>query len=92
MDFVPATANRLKPGIMYLFDGGLLSTAEEAAIRLPAEELTDYRLVHPADLPDYIGGLLLRRVQAGLEAHRTGIPVDLEDGHQPTGDAAAIDT
>lgn len=78
VDFVPATAKRLKPGIMYLFDGGLLDTAEEAAIKLPAEELTDYCFVQPADLPDDIGGLLLRRVQAGLAAHRTGIPVDLE--------------
>ncbi|MGW3010186.1 hypothetical protein ACWC9R_15305 [Streptomyces sp. NPDC001219] len=76
---------------MYLLDGGLLGTAEEAAIRLPAEELIDYRFVPPADLPDCIGGLLLRRVQAGLDAHRTGIPAELEDGHQPTGDAAASD-
>ncbi|WP_186763248.1 NUDIX domain-containing protein [Lentzea tibetensis] len=83
VDFVLATAKRPKPGVMYLFDGGLLSTADEAAIRLPADELTDYCFVQPTDLPDYIGGRLLRRVQTALAARQTGIPVDLEDGHRP---------
>lgn len=91
VDFVSATAKRPKPGIMYLFDGGLLNTDEEAAVRLPAEELTDYRFVHATDLPDYIGGRLLRRVQAGLAARRTGVPVDLEDGYRPGEPASAVD-
>ncbi|MGW1030259.1 NUDIX domain-containing protein [Streptomyces sp. NPDC002577] len=91
VDYAPATEKRLKPGIMYLFDGGLLSTAEEAAISLPAEELSGYRFVPPADLPDYIGGLLLRRVQAGLKAQATHIPVDLEDGYPPTSNSAALE-
>jgi ADP-ribose pyrophosphatase YjhB (NUDIX family) len=83
VDFVPVSPRRLMPGIMYLFDGGQLSPAEQAAIKLPAEELSDFRFVEVADLPDYIGGLLLRRVRAGIAAHQTGTPIDLEDGYPP---------
>ncbi|NUS10615.1 MAG: NUDIX hydrolase [Streptomyces sp.] len=85
VDFVPAAGDRPRPGIMYLFDGGLLTDTQEAAIRLPADALTDYRFVPPADLPGHIGGLLLRRVRAGLAAYGTGVPVDLEDGRPPAG-------
>ncbi|GAA2398838.1 hypothetical protein GCM10010191_02040 [Actinomadura vinacea] len=82
VDFVPAKPpTRLKPGIMYLFDGGRLSAIEKNAITLPADELTDHRFVEPDALTDYIGGLLLRRVHAGLAVCQSGIPVDLEDGY-----------
>jgi 8-oxo-dGTP diphosphatase len=83
VDFVPASVRRPKPGIMYLFDGGQLGAAGQSSIRLQAEELSAFRFVDPANLPDYIGGLLLRRVRAGLVANQTGTPIDLEDGYQP---------
>jgi hypothetical protein len=57
---------------------------EAAAVRLPPGELSEHRFVRPADLGDHIGGLLLRRVRAGLAVGRSGVPVDLEDG-RPAG-------
>ncbi|UWE10297.1 NUDIX domain-containing protein [Actinacidiphila bryophytorum] len=84
VDFVPATATRLIPGVVYLFGGGPLSAQEAGAVRLPPGELSEHRFVRPADLADHIGGLLLRRVRAGLAVGRSGVPVDLEDG-RPAG-------
>ncbi|WP_433176533.1 NUDIX domain-containing protein [Actinoallomurus sp. CA-150999] len=82
VDFVPAKPpTRLISGVMYLFDGGLLSARDQVSITLQADELSDHRFVESAALPDFIGGLLLRRVTAGLAARQTGIPVDLEDGY-----------
>ncbi|MFI0720751.1 NUDIX domain-containing protein [Streptomyces sp. NPDC021224] len=83
VDFVPPAGDRPGPGVMYVFDGGRLTDAQQAAVRLPADELTDHRFVAPEALPDHLGGLLLRRVRAALAARRTGITVDLEDGRPP---------
>ena len=81
VDFVPARQHRPKAAVAYVFDGGVLSHAERRAISLPARGLSDRRLVRPADLPAYMGGLLLRRVRAGLAAGQTRQVVDLEDGY-----------
>ena len=66
VDFVPARQHRPKAAVAYVFDG---------------RGLSDRRLVRPADLPAYMGGLLLRRVRAGLAAGQTRQVVDLEDGY-----------
>lgn len=81
VDFVPARQHRPKAAVVYVFDGGVLSHAERRAISLPARGLSDRRLVRPADLRAYLGGLLLRRVRAGLAAAQTRRVVDLEDGY-----------
>jgi 8-oxo-dGTP diphosphatase len=91
VDFVPALPRRPKSAVVYLFDGGLLGSAEQSAIRLPADELSDHRFVDHADLRDYLDERHLRRVRAGVEARRTGVPIDLEHGYPPEEPAVASD-
>ncbi|WP_284574903.1 NUDIX hydrolase [Streptomyces sp. 2P-4] len=72
------------PLVAYLFDGGVLGADELASIRLQEEELLSWRLVAPAELPDYLLGSLGRRA---LEACRVlesgGGAVELENGRRP---------
>ena len=58
--------------LMFGYDGGVLTAAEIAAIRLPAEELRSYRFV-PADrLGDYLKPRNQRRVATALAALADG--------------------
>lgn len=69
------------PIVAYLYDGGVLTAAQLAAIRLQEEELLSWRLVDPADLDAYLLGTLGGRVRAALEALTSGGgPAELEDG------------
>ncbi len=69
-----------KPGGMrFLFDCGALPTAALEAITLQEEELSEYRLVHPAEALELLSGPLRRRVGAALAAP-SGACVYLEDG------------
>lgn len=80
VDYVPEASAGAAPGIAYLFDGGVLSARESAAVKLAADEFADLRFADAASLPDFLGGVLLRRIRAGLGAQHSGVPVDLEDG------------
>jgi len=69
-----------KPGGMrFLFDCGTLPSAALAAITLQEEELSEYRLVAPAEALALLSGPLRRRVGAALAA-APGACVYLEDG------------
>ncbi|MYV60578.1 NUDIX domain-containing protein, partial [Streptomyces sp. SID4931] len=69
------------PIVAYLYDGGVLTAEQLAAIRLQEEELLSWRLVDPADLDAYLLGTLGGRVRAALEALMSGGgPAELEDG------------
>lgn len=69
------------PIVAYVYDGGVLTAEQLAAIRLQEEELLSWRLVDPADLDAYLLGTLAGRVRAALEALASGGgPVELEDG------------
>ncbi len=69
------------PIVAYVYDGGVLTPEQLAAIRLQEEELLSWRLVAPADLDVYLLGPLAGRVRAALEALTSGGgPVELEDG------------
>lgn len=50
--------------LMFLFEGGVLTDAEVAAIRLPPDELSDHRFVAPTEAP----ALVLDRTRQALEA------------------------
>lgn len=69
------------PIVAYLYDGGILSEAQLAAIRLQEEELLSWKLVDPAELPAHLPGTLGPRVLAALDtlAHGHG-PAELENG------------
>lgn len=65
--------------MLFFFDGGVLSDDEIAAIRLPPDELSDYRFVAPAEAP----ALVLDRTGPGLAATLAAGPGEMayvEDG------------
>ena len=83
VDWVPSRPGRPE-GLMLVYDGGVLSEAEIAAIRLPAAELASYAFVEPDRVPDSASAVLARRVGACLEAIVTGVPASLENGYAVT--------
>ena len=69
-------------GLMYVFDGGMLSADDIAQIRLPVEELLGFEFVASARLADYLDESMARRIGAALAARRDGTTLDLEDGRR----------
>lgn len=67
-----------KPGGMrFLFDCGVFDDATLSGVRLQEEELSEHRLLEPADALELLSGPLRRRVGAVLAADSC---VYLEDG------------
>ncbi|MCG7202586.1 MULTISPECIES: NUDIX domain-containing protein [Streptomyces] len=70
------------PVVAYVYDGGVLTEADLAAITLQEEELLSWRLVPRERIPDHLAGALGRRVLIALDAVTDGSgPVELENGH-----------
>ncbi|MGA6170372.1 NUDIX domain-containing protein [Streptomyces sp. NPDC012600] len=70
------------PIVAYLYDGGVLTPEQFAAIRLQEEELLSWKPVAPADLGGYLLAPLERRVRAALDVLGSGgSTVELEDGN-----------
>ncbi|MFC8506616.1 NUDIX domain-containing protein [Streptomyces sp. NPDC057411] len=79
IDWVHGTAR--PPIVAYLYDGGVLSDAQLAAIRLQEEELISWKLVEPAEVSAHLPGSLAPRVLAALDALASGRgPAELENG------------
>ncbi|MFC9245552.1 hypothetical protein ACFT7S_16475 [Streptomyces sp. NPDC057136] len=73
------------PIAAYLYDGGVLTEAQFAAIRLQEAELLSWELVEPAGLGRYLLGPLGLRVAAALAVLDSGGgTVELEDGRPVT--------
>ncbi|MGW5070929.1 NUDIX domain-containing protein [Streptomyces cyaneofuscatus] len=69
------------PIVAYLYDGGVLTPEQLAAIRLQEEELLSWKLVARDDLPVHLLGELAGRVRAALDVLESGAgTVELEDG------------
>jgi 8-oxo-dGTP diphosphatase len=70
-------------GLMFLFDGGVLSEAQIADIRLPPDELSRFEFVSANALESVLVPRLARRVQASLAsvADRGHGGIYLEDGY-----------
>ena len=78
VDFLRPRAS--KPGGMrFLFDCGTLPETELQSIALQEEELSEHRLLMPAEALELLSGPLRRRVGAALAA-AVGECVYLEDG------------
>jgi 8-oxo-dGTP diphosphatase len=74
--------------MLWVFDGGVLSDDEVAAITLPAEELSAHELVPPDQAVSLIGthsGAKARRVRAALDARAAGTVAWLDDGATAAG-------
>ncbi|MEU8674410.1 NUDIX hydrolase [Streptomyces sp. NPDC048560] len=73
------------PIAAYLYDGGVLTQAQFAAIRLQEEELLSWKLVEPRGLGHHLLGTLGLRVEAALTVLHSGAgTVELEDGRPVT--------
>ena len=88
VDWVPPSpqysADRLmSEGVMMVFDGGILTADQVAAITLQCEELRSYAFVPPDRLHEFLNDRLTRRVRACLRAWDTGSALYLEDGNDP---------
>ncbi|MEU1813098.1 NUDIX hydrolase [Micromonospora aurantiaca (nom. illeg.)] len=78
VDWVPPSAP-WDGGLMFLFDGGVLSAERIAAIRLCVDELDRFEFVEPTRLGEVLIPRLARRATAALAAVDHG-GVYLEDG------------
>ncbi|GAA1281415.1 hypothetical protein Psi02_37190 [Planotetraspora silvatica] len=67
-------------GFRLIFDGGVWAPDQLSAIRLPADELSEWRLVEVSDAEAYLPIVRVRRLQAAVSARRTGRVAYLEDG------------
>jgi 8-oxo-dGTP pyrophosphatase MutT (NUDIX family) len=83
LDWVPSLPGRPE-GLMIVYDGGVLTPDEIAAIRVPEEELAGWEFVEPDQVASRVTPSLSRRIAACMRALASGTAVSLEDG-SPTG-------
>ncbi|WP_327326942.1 NUDIX hydrolase [Streptomyces sp. NBC_01210] len=82
VDWVPGESR--PPIAAYVYDGGVLTEAQFAAIRLQEEELISWRLVSRDEIGEHLLGELGHRVLAALDALERGSgTVELENGQPP---------
>ncbi|WP_245674148.1 NUDIX domain-containing protein [Actinoplanes rectilineatus] len=75
-----APAQREGDKILFVFDGGVLSTATQESISFSDHEITEWRLVGVSDLEQYLPARLERRVQVAIKAKSSDCPVYAEHG------------
>ena len=80
IDWIPARHPKTD-GLMLIFEGESLDQATLDMIRLPADELSEYRLVTPAELDHYLPAHMARRVREAIRAREEGSTLYLVDGH-----------
>jgi len=68
--------------LVFIFDGGVLSAGQQAAIRLSDDELGEYRFHQPHDAADLLRPYAWNRVQAALNAIPDAATCYLHNGHQ----------
>ena len=77
----PSADQLMSEGVMMVFDGGVLTADQVAAIILQREELRGYAFVPPDRLHEYLNDRLTRRVRSCLEAREAGVALYLENGN-----------
>ena len=66
---------------MLVYDGGVLTAGEIAAITVPPDELAGFALVPPERISPLVRPALDRRIRAALTALTDGSVASLEDGY-----------
>ena len=84
VDWVPPREPRTD-GLMFVFDGGVMAADVQARIKLPPDELSEYRFVDAEVLERYVSDRMARRLTTCIPARAEGNPRYLVDGY-PTGD------
>lgn len=82
IDFTAETKQRTE-SLSFIFAGGVLSSEEIAAIRLPLKELSEYRLLPVEDALALLNRRLGRRVRHCLAALAGHAPLYLEEQESP---------
>ena len=82
VDFTGETKQRTE-SLSFIFDGGVLSDEEIAAILLPEKELSEYRCLPPTDALTLLNRRLRRRVRRCLAAREAGTTLYLEEQQPP---------
>ena len=78
VDWAPHPAEGDK--LLFVFDGKTLTADQQAAIRLPPDELVEYAYRELADATTLLIPRLARRIAAAVQAHTTGRTRYLEHG------------
>jgi 8-oxo-dGTP pyrophosphatase MutT (NUDIX family) len=86
VDWAPSEAEGDK--VLYLFDGGQLTSESLAKITLQADELKSFAFVAPNEISERTIPRLARRILAATEARDGAAPVYLEHGQKPENRAA----
>jgi 8-oxo-dGTP pyrophosphatase MutT (NUDIX family) len=80
IDYQPGD-DRLPEGIAFVFDGGMITEEEVAALVLTDPEIVAAHLTNLDDLPGKLKPSLARRVAVAFDATRTGELAWCENGH-----------
>lgn len=83
VDWVPSRPGRPE-GLVVVYDGGVLTADDIAAITAPPGELVGFEFVSPGQVAKRVTPLVARRISASLQALAAGMVASLEDGH-PSG-------
>ncbi|WP_281260525.1 NUDIX domain-containing protein [Pseudosporangium ferrugineum] len=81
VDWAPIDAEGDK--ILFIFDAGVPTERDRAAIRFRDGELTEWKFVHPSDLDGLMPLRLIRRIHTAIDARNRGVPVYAEYGSAP---------
>ena len=82
VDFTGETKQRTE-SLNFIFEGGILSPPEIAAIALPEKELSEYRFLPPAEALTLLNRRLRERVRRCLQARAEGVTRYLEEQESP---------
>lgn len=78
VDYSNQNGNKTE-SIMFVFDGGILNNSEIAAIKLPADELSQFAFFTQEALPETITDTLKARILAAWQQHNQAHPIYLEN-------------
>ncbi len=79
VDWVPSQPD-YPEGLVVIYDGGVLSPGEIAAITVPADELDGFAFVPPDQVAARVRPIVARRIRACLSALGTGTVAALDNG------------
>lgn len=80
VDYVPPTSDRRTDGVIFVFNGGVLTEDHVASISLASDELRSWGWYTVADVYELMRPLVARRIEVSLAAIKTGETVYLENG------------
>jgi 8-oxo-dGTP diphosphatase len=72
--------------VLFVFDGGVLDLADQAAIDLDPKEIAEYAFHAASQVPALLVPRLARRALSAIRARREGLTLYLEHGREPGDD------